>query len=80
MKTIPIIDANAVYTLDSLRETLDLKVGCLPREIRLKLLRAAKRAGRIFVLGRWALQWLESGEIRRAAAVDTNVATEARKS
>jgi hypothetical protein len=45
---------------------LGLKKGTLPRELRLGRLRHAKRAGRIFILGRWVLAWLAAGECRPA--------------
>jgi hypothetical protein len=61
----PIIDANAVFTLETARTALDLKRNCLPREIRKGRLRATKRAGRYFILGSWVLEWLEQGEVRR---------------
>jgi hypothetical protein len=56
---------NAVYGLDSARAALGLAKGCLPREIRLGRLRVAKRAGKYFLLGKWLLAWIESGELRR---------------
>jgi hypothetical protein len=37
----------------------------LPREFRKKRLRYAKRAGRVWVLGSWVLEWLEAGEVKR---------------
>jgi hypothetical protein len=61
----PIIDPHTIFTLDSLSKALSLKAGTLPREMRLKRLRYAKRAGRIFILGHWVIQWLEAGEVIR---------------
>jgi hypothetical protein len=60
-----VIDPQAVYTLDSASRALGLKRGCLPREIRLGRLRAAKRAGKVMLLGEWLLGWIRAGEVRR---------------
>jgi len=61
--TIPLIQPGQVFTLASLTETLKLKTGTLPRELRLRRLRYAKRAGKVLILGEWVLQWLTSGEV-----------------
>jgi hypothetical protein len=58
-----------VYNLKAATELLGVRENTLPREIRLRRLRASKRGGRYFILGVWLLQWLESGEIRRPAVV-----------
>jgi len=63
--SIPTILPGSVFTLASLTEQLGLKRGTLPREIRNRRLRAAKRAGRYFVLGEWVLEWLAGGEVKR---------------
>jgi hypothetical protein len=77
-RTAPVIEPNAVFTLDSLKHTLGLARNCLPREIRLARLRAAKRAGRYFLLGKWVLEWIEDGELKRTAkrsVIDREVTT-----
>jgi hypothetical protein len=56
-----------VYSVPELAELLSVKPNTLPREIRLRRLRAAKRAGRYFILGAWVLEWLRAGEIRKLA-------------
>jgi hypothetical protein len=61
----PVVSPNAVFTVPQAQRTLRLAAGTLPREIRLRRLRVAKRAGRYFVLGAWLLEWLEAGEVRR---------------
>jgi hypothetical protein len=61
----PVIELNAVFTRDSLRAALGLREYTLKREIREGRLRFSKRAGRHFILGRWVLEWLETGEVRR---------------
>ena len=68
MSDIPIIEPHAVFTIQSLTQTLSLKTGTIPRELRLGRLRYAKRAGRVMILGEWALQWITSGEMKRRAA------------
>jgi hypothetical protein len=60
-----IIRTNAIYTLEGLRSSLGLPKSTLSREIRLARLRVTKRAGRYFLLGKWIIQWLEEGEVRR---------------
>jgi hypothetical protein len=60
-----IIHANAVFTPESLRSALSLAKSSISREIRLGRLRVAKRGGRYFLLGRWIIQWLREGEVRR---------------
>jgi hypothetical protein len=61
-----LIHPHAVYQLDSARRALRLTRTTVRREIRLGRLRVAKRAGKYFILGKWLLQWLEAGEIRRS--------------
>jgi hypothetical protein len=65
-RAAPVIEPNAVFTLDSLKQALGLAKGCLPREIRLGRLRTARRGGRYFLLGKWVLEWIEGGELRRS--------------
>jgi hypothetical protein len=72
---VHVIDPAAVYTVPTASAALGLAKNCLPREIRLGRLRCAKRAGRHFILGKWLIEWLESGERPRrpvAAAADDN--------
>jgi hypothetical protein len=69
---IPIIIPTAVYTLKTLTELLSLKPGTLPRELRLGRLRFSKRAGRVFILGIWVLEWFESGEIMKRRQSELN--------
>jgi hypothetical protein len=62
----PVIEPRAVYTLAQARTLLDLARSCLPREIRLGRLRAAKRGGRVMILGQWLVDWIEAaGQVRR---------------
>jgi hypothetical protein len=60
-----IVHPHAVYTAASLQAALGLTRTTVSREARLGRLRVAKRAGRYFILGRWVMQWLEEGEVRR---------------
>jgi hypothetical protein len=63
--TVHTIAPNAVFTVASAAQILTVKTNTLPREIRLGRLRAAKRAGRHFILGAWLLEWLAAGEVKR---------------
>jgi hypothetical protein len=62
-----VIHANAVYTRESARIALGLTKTTLARELRLRRMRCAKRAGRYYILGQWLLEWLETGEVARQA-------------
>jgi hypothetical protein len=59
------IDPNAVYSLDSAPQALGFKRSTFVREIRLGRLKAAKRGGKVLLLGKWILAWIEAGEVRR---------------
>jgi hypothetical protein len=59
---VPIIDPHAVFTLESLRVTLGLRDGSLPREIRQGRLKAHRRCGRYFILGSDVIAWLRSNQ------------------
>lgn len=63
---VPVLHPRAVYDLAGAARALGLARSCLPREIRLGRLRAAKRAGKVLILGKWLLAWIEGGEISRA--------------
>src|SRR5262245_56021186 len=66
VKTPHVIHPNAVFGKQALRDLLGVTDNTLAREIRLGRLRVSKRAGRYFFLGKWVLEWLELGEVRRA--------------
>jgi hypothetical protein len=42
-----------------------LRASSVRREVRMGRLRRSKRCGRHYCLGKWVLQWLESGELKR---------------
>jgi hypothetical protein len=70
---VPVIHPRQVFTIDSLTQTLGLRRGTVPRELRLKRLRHSKRAGRIWILGEWVVAWLQAGEVcRQRAAAGAN--------
>jgi hypothetical protein len=46
-----------------------LKASSVRREVRLGRLRMSKRCGRHYCLGKWILQWLESGELKRHSEI-----------
>jgi hypothetical protein len=71
---VPTIRPGQVYTLAALTDALGLRPGTLPRELRLGRLRHAKRAGKVFVLGEWVLEWLAGGERTRPDRESATVA------
>ncbi len=56
------INPTAVYSRDTARRILGLRKSTISREIRERRLRVSMRAGRYFILGKWILEWIESGE------------------
>jgi hypothetical protein len=62
--TVPVVDPNAVYFVDTLQRAFRLRKSTIRREWKEGRLRLAKRAGRYYVLGAWVLQWLQEGEMR----------------
>jgi hypothetical protein len=75
MKSIPEIRPTQIFTIASLTELLSLKAGTVPRELRLGRLKYAKRAGRCMILGRWIIEWIEGGLVRKANVETNGVAT-----
>jgi hypothetical protein len=67
---VPVVDPNTVFTRATFTETFGLKGRSLQREIRLGPLRVAKRCGRLYVLGAWALEWLAAGALKRQKTPD----------
>jgi hypothetical protein len=63
-RQVQTISPTDVFTLATLTETLGVRVNTLPREIRKRRLRAAKRGGRYYILGEWVIEWLRAGEVR----------------
>ena len=60
------IDPNDLFTLASLAATVPgWTLNTIKREIRAGRLRAAKRAGRLYVLGEWLLEFFRNGEVVR---------------
>lgn len=66
MRQPHVISPYAVYDQEAARLALSLTKTTLSRELRLRRLRCAKRAGRIYILGEWLLEWLRAGEVQRA--------------
>jgi hypothetical protein len=60
-----VIHPRAVYTVASLQAALGLTKTTVAREVRLRRLRATRRAGRCYFLGGWVLRWLQDGELHR---------------
>jgi hypothetical protein len=62
-----VLNPLAVFTFAQARQALALPRSTLAREVRLRRLRVAKRAGKYWILGSWLLQWIEAGELHRRA-------------
>jgi hypothetical protein len=62
---VRVIPSDAVFHLGELQAVLCLPQHTLKREARLGRLRVARRAGRLWTLGRWVQEWLERGEVKR---------------
>lgn len=69
MKNAPVINPNAVFDRQALRDLLQVRDSTIGREIRLGRLRVARRAGKHFFLGVWVLEWLTTGEVKVAGTV-----------
>jgi hypothetical protein len=69
-----VIHPSAVYTVATLQAALSLTKSTVAREVRLRRLRATKRAGRYYILGTWILEWLKDGEVRQKAKLETETA------
>ena len=65
---VHVIAPTAVYFVDDVIHLLRLRKSTVRRELREGRLRVAKRAGRYFLLGKWLIEWIESGELMRASA------------
>jgi hypothetical protein len=58
-----VLDPLRVFTAEEFRRAFGLRSSTLRREVRQRRLRVAKRAGKYFILGEWALEWLRGGEL-----------------
>jgi hypothetical protein len=74
-----VLKPNGLYDLESARQATGMKRTTLRREIRKRRLRAAKRGGRLLILGKWLLEWVESGEIRHPGPVETEATAESQR-
>src|SRR4051812_28991748 len=63
-----VVHPRAVYRPAQLREGLGLAADTIAREARLGRLRITKRGGKVYILGKWVLQWLAAGEVKKARA------------
>jgi hypothetical protein len=66
VRAVHTIISSNVYTVPAATEALSAKANTLPREIRLRRLRASKRGGRYYILGEWLIEWLRAGEVCKA--------------
>jgi hypothetical protein len=62
---VHVIDPHAVYGVDDAIGIFRLRKSTVRREIREGRLRVSKRAGRYYLLGKWLIEWIEGGELRR---------------
>ncbi len=60
-----VIEPRGVYRPADLVRGLGLAKTTISREIRRGRLRVTRRGGKYFVMGTWAIQWLEAGEVHR---------------
>jgi len=69
-----VIHDSAVHPLSEWGQILGLPKHCLKREARLGRLRVAKRAGRLWAVGSWIIEWIMNGEIHRRKRSGTDEA------
>jgi hypothetical protein len=68
LSAVHVIHPTAVYTVEDAKRIFSLRDSTIRREVREGRLRIAKRAGRYYLLGRWIIEWIEGGEVRRGRA------------
>ena len=56
-----VIDPRAVYDLPTVRAALGLKLSTIRTAWRRQGLKVSRRAGKVYILGAWLLEWLEAG-------------------
>src|SRR5262249_21734273 len=59
------IHPTSVYSVDEAQAILRLKDSSIRREVREGRLKVAKRCGRYYLLGKWIIEWLETGQLKR---------------
>jgi hypothetical protein len=62
---VHVIHPDAIYFLDQVKVLFRLSDSTVRRELREGRLKVSKRAGRYFLLGKWLIEWLEGGLLRR---------------
>jgi hypothetical protein len=72
-----VIHPHAIYTVKALQDALGLAPTTIRREVRLRRLRVARRAGKYFILGKWILDWIESGEVNGQQKRNSDLTTSA---
>jgi hypothetical protein len=58
-----VIDPNAVFTRASFMAFFGISKNTLRNEIKEGRLRVSERGGKYLILAKWALQWIEAGEL-----------------
>jgi predicted site-specific integrase-resolvase len=71
---VPVIQPDGVYSPVAAAQLLGFKPNTLPRYMKRGELRYSMRGGRRLILGRWLLEFLEAGEVRKRSALDTSPA------
>jgi hypothetical protein len=59
------IEPTGLYLLEDAIRIFRLRKSTIRRELREGRLRVSKRAGRYYLLGRWLIEWIEGGEMKR---------------
>jgi hypothetical protein len=77
---IHVIDPNGVYGVDDAIRIFRLRKSTIRREIREGRLRVSKRSGRYFLLGKWLIEWIEEGELKRPGSGSHNGGQSAKES
>jgi hypothetical protein len=62
---VHVIAPTGVYGVDDAIRIFRLRKSTIRRELREGRLRVSKRAGRYYLLGKWLIEWVESGELPR---------------
>ena len=73
-----VIHLHAFYSSEDVQRIFNIKKSGLREEIKAKRLRVSKLCGRYRFLGRWLIEWIESGELRakKPAGVHSPVAAQ----
>ena len=65
-----VLNPHAIFSSAQLRAALNLTKETIRREVRLRRLRVARRAGKYLIPAAWVREWIESGEVRPQQPTD----------